>query len=107
QIAQALAAFLKLPYRATINPEEIRLEMLPAAYCRTNLVVAIRESSGENALFSPIPWTWTYLTAFNERLARTRNCGSMLPRRLRLPPCSGFLNVPLTISPKPVQVGVF
>ena len=49
QIAQALAAFLKLPYRAMINPEEIRLEMLPAAYCRTNLVVAIRESSGENA----------------------------------------------------------
>ena len=49
QIAQALAAFLKLPYRATINPEEIRLEMLPAAYCRTHLVIPIQESSGENS----------------------------------------------------------
>jgi DNA-binding response OmpR family regulator len=49
QIAQALAAFMKLPYLDKINPAEIRLEMLPVAYCRTHLVIAIHESSGENA----------------------------------------------------------
>ena len=49
QIAQALAAFLNLPYLTRINPKEIRLGMLPAAFCRTHLVIAIHESSGKNA----------------------------------------------------------
>ncbi len=70
QIAQALAAFLKLPYLAMINPEEIRLEMLPAGYCRTHLVIAIHETSGENAFVLTNPFDLDLLDSL-QRMSRS------------------------------------
>ncbi|HZC82495.1 MAG TPA: hypothetical protein VE222_12415, partial [Nitrospiraceae bacterium] len=46
----------KLPYLDRINPEEIRLGVLPAAYCRTHLVIAIHEGSVENAFVLTNPF---------------------------------------------------
>jgi CheY-like chemotaxis protein len=70
QIAQALAAFLKLPYRDKINPEEIRLGTLPVAFCRTHLVIAIHESSGENAFVLTNPFDLDLLDSL-QRLSRS------------------------------------
>ncbi|HZC80155.1 MAG TPA: response regulator, partial [Nitrospiraceae bacterium] len=56
QIAQSLAAFLTLPYLDKINPNLIRLGALPAAYCRTHLVIAIHESSGMNGFVLTNPF---------------------------------------------------
>ena len=70
QIAQALAVFLKLPYLDRINPKEIRLGTLPAAYCRTHQVIAIYESSGENAFVLTNPFDLDLLDSL-QRLSRS------------------------------------
>jgi hypothetical protein len=86
QIAQALAAFLKLPYLDKINPKEIRLGMLPAAFCRTHLVIAIHESSGENAFVLTNPFDLNILDSLQ------RVTGSDRPLRL-------YVAAPATLAP--------
>jgi two-component system, OmpR family, response regulator len=86
QIAQALAAFLKLPYLDKINPEEIRLEMLPVAFCRTHLVIAIHEASGENAFVLTNPLDLHLLDSL-QRLSRSE-------QTLRL-----YVAAPATLAP--------
>ncbi len=63
RIAQALSAFLKLPYVVQIDRDAIRLGVLPASFCKTHLVVAIREASGENAFVLSNPFDWELLDA--------------------------------------------
>lgn len=63
RIAQALAAFLQLPYLARIDQDMIRLGVLPASFCRTHQVVAVREASGENAFVLSNPFDWELLDA--------------------------------------------
>jgi CheY-like chemotaxis protein len=70
QIAQALAAFLKLPYLDRINTKEIRLGTLPVAFCRTHLVIAIHESSGVNAFVLTNPFDLDLLDSL-QRLSRS------------------------------------
>jgi CheY-like chemotaxis protein len=70
QIAQALADFLKLPYRDKINPEKIRLGVLPAVFCRHHLVIAIHESSGENAFVLTNPFDLNILDSL-QRVTRS------------------------------------
>ncbi len=70
QIAQALAAFLKLPYRDKINPEEIQLGVLPAVYCRHHLVIAIHESSVMNAFVLTNPFDLNILDSL-QRVTRS------------------------------------
>jgi len=65
QIAQALAAFLKLPYLDKINPEKIRLGVLPAAYCRTHQVIAIHASSVMNAFVLTNPFDLNLLDSLH------------------------------------------
>ena len=55
-IAQAMAAFLKLPYLATINQDAIRLGVLPASFCKAHLVVAVLDASGANAFVLSNPF---------------------------------------------------
>ncbi|HZC81598.1 MAG TPA: response regulator, partial [Nitrospiraceae bacterium] len=86
QIAQALAAFLKLPYLDRINPEEIRLGVLPAAYCRTHLVIAIHESSGENAFVLTNPFDLNLMDSL-QRVSRS-------DQTLRL-----YVATPATLAP--------
>ncbi len=40
-LAQYMAGFTGLPYSANINPEDIELGVLPAAFCRSNHVIAM------------------------------------------------------------------
>jgi len=70
KLAQALAAFLRVPYLDKINPEKIRLGVLPPAYCRTHLVVAIHESSGENAFVLSNPFDHNLLDGL-QRVTRS------------------------------------
>ncbi len=61
QMAQYIARFLKLSYLEYINPEDIRLGVLPAPFCRHNLVVPINDVSGENAFVLSNPFNWELL----------------------------------------------
>ncbi|TAL08525.1 MAG: response regulator [Nitrospirae bacterium] len=63
KIAQALAAFLKLPYLAKIDQDVIRLGVLPASFCKTHSVVAVRDASEENAFILSNPFDWELLDA--------------------------------------------
>ena len=63
RIAQALAVFLKLPYLARIGQDVIRLGVLPASFCKTHQVVAVRDPSGENAFVLSNPFDWELLDA--------------------------------------------
>lgn len=47
QMAQYIADFLKIPYTPTINMDNVELGILPAPFCRTNLIVAVRVEDEE------------------------------------------------------------
>lgn len=63
RMAHCIAVFLKLPCLDRINPEEIRLGVLPASFCKTHRVVAVRDTSGENAFVLSNPFDWELLDA--------------------------------------------
>lgn len=62
-IAQAIAAFFKMPYLARINQDTIRMGVLPASFCRVRQVVAVRDASEENAFVLSNPFDWELLDA--------------------------------------------
>ena len=61
RMAHCIAAFLKLPCLDRINPEEIRLGVLPASFCKTHLVVAVHDVDGNNAFLLSNPFDWELL----------------------------------------------
>ena len=66
RIAHALAAFLHLPYLAQISQDVIRLGVLPASFCKTRQVVAVRNASEENAFVLSNPFDWELLDALKQ-----------------------------------------
>ncbi len=61
QMAQYMAKFLRLPYLARINPEEIRLGVLPAPFCKHNLIVPVSDVSAQNGFALSNPFDWELL----------------------------------------------
>jgi type IV pilus assembly protein PilB len=61
QMAKAVAEFLGIPYRPSLNPGEILLGVLPAPFCRANLVVAVNEASGKRRFALSNPFNWELL----------------------------------------------
>ncbi|MBC8391251.1 MAG: Flp pilus assembly complex ATPase component TadA, partial [Deltaproteobacteria bacterium] len=45
KMAQYIAEFLKLPYVSHINPEDVKLGVLPTPFCKSNHVVAVNPSA--------------------------------------------------------------
>ena len=60
-MAKHIAQFLKLPYAASINADDTRLGILPAAFCRSNHVVAVNSSSVEKAFIISNPFDWNLM----------------------------------------------
>lgn len=56
QIAKMVAEFLKLPYLGSVRPEDVHLGIMPASFCRSNLVVAINDPSGETSFVLANPF---------------------------------------------------
>jgi type IV pilus assembly protein PilB len=62
-VAEALAAYLNLPLAARVNADEIRLGVLPGAFCRQNHVVALQDPSGAPSFVVSNPFHWEVLEA--------------------------------------------
>jgi len=58
QMAQHIAEFLHLPYLPLFHPEEVALGVLPAPFCKTNLVVAINATPPDHAFVLSNPFNW-------------------------------------------------
>ena len=61
KMAQYIAEFLKLPYVSHINPEDVKLGVLPTPFCKSNHVVAVNDVSAENAFVLSNPFDWYLL----------------------------------------------
>lgn len=46
KLAQLMSRFTRLPYVSNIDPEELKLGILPAAFCKLNHVVAVQGEGG-------------------------------------------------------------
>ena len=55
-LAQLMSRFTGLPYVATIDPDDIKLGVLPTAFCRLNHVVAVQDAEGKNAFIISNPF---------------------------------------------------
>ncbi len=60
-MAQYIAQFLKLPYAARINADDIQLGALPSTFCRSNHVVAVNSPSGKKAFIISNPFDWSLI----------------------------------------------
>jgi len=55
-IAQQIAKFTGLPYLSTINPESVELGTLPAAFCKSNHVVALENPEKQRSFVLSNPF---------------------------------------------------
>jgi type IV pilus assembly protein PilB len=58
QMAKYIADFLKLPYITHINPYDVRLGVLPIAFCKTNVVVALGDGRKRRIFVLSNPFNW-------------------------------------------------
>jgi type IV pilus assembly protein PilB len=58
EMAQHLAEFLHLSYLPLFRPEEVVLGVLPSPFCKTNLVVSIKEGATDHAFVLSNPFNW-------------------------------------------------
>ena len=72
QMAQYIARFLQLTYLPYINPEDVQLSVLPTPFCRTNLVLAVGDVSGEMAFVLSNPFNWELLNTLKKSSGRDR-----------------------------------
>lgn len=57
QLAKYIAEFLKLPYIDQINPDDVRMGVLPIPFCRANLVVPLKGGHDYKfAISNPFNW---------------------------------------------------
>lgn len=73
-IARAIARFLSLPFVAHIRPDEVRHDVLPGSFCRTNSVVTI-ERDGQLIFVLGNPFDWTLLQSL-ENFVRPGESGA-------------------------------
>ena len=57
-VAHFIAEFMDIPYIAQINPERVRLGILPTAFCRSNHVVTITDDNDDPAFVLSNPFDW-------------------------------------------------
>ena len=57
-IAQCIAKFLQLPYLSELSPDNLQLGILPTRFCKSNNVLALTDSFGQNALALSNPFRW-------------------------------------------------
>lgn len=67
-VARYIADFLNLPYVAQVEPDDIRLGVLSAPFCKTNHVIPVSEVYGENAFVLSNPFEWKLLDMLGELL---------------------------------------
>jgi type IV pilus assembly protein PilB len=70
QVAKMVADFLKVPYLANIKPEEVHMGILPAAFCRSNYVVAINDPAGETSFVLANPFNSELMTYIKDSLGK-------------------------------------
>ncbi|MBN2373974.1 Flp pilus assembly complex ATPase component TadA [bacterium] len=58
QMARYISDFLNRPYLAYINPDDIQLGVIPAAFSRKNFVLAITDVLGRSAYVLSNPFNW-------------------------------------------------
>ena len=58
RIAEEMAAFLRLPYRGRLRPDAVALGVLPAPFCKSNLVAAVKEDNGGRSFVVSDPLNW-------------------------------------------------
>ncbi len=69
-LAIELAEFLKIPYSSEIDPATVKLGVLPTAFCKTNGIVAVTDSSVPVAFVLSNPFNWEVLDAIRRSLER-------------------------------------
>jgi len=57
-LAHFIAEFMDIPYIAQINPERVRLGVLPTAFCKSNHVVTITDDTDDPAFLLSNPFDW-------------------------------------------------
>jgi len=67
-VARYIANFLNLTYVAQVEPEDIRIGVLSPPFCKSNHVVPVSESYGENAFVLSNPFEWKLLDMLDELL---------------------------------------
>jgi len=55
-VAQLIAEFTNLPYLGIINPNDVKLGLLPARFCKSNMVVAMNDASSDVAFVVTNPF---------------------------------------------------
>ncbi|MBW4575835.1 MAG: Flp pilus assembly complex ATPase component TadA [Aphanothece sp. CMT-3BRIN-NPC111] len=70
QIAKYVAEFLEVPYIKKIDPEYIKLGLLPPLFCKANVIVPIRSTKGGNAFILSNAFNWELLDLLNRFIER-------------------------------------
>ncbi|MDY6856081.1 MAG: ATPase, T2SS/T4P/T4SS family [Thermodesulfobacteriota bacterium] len=60
-IAKLIAQFLKLPYAAHIDSQDVQLGVLPTPFCKLNHVVAVNDVTHKRAFILSNPFGWDLL----------------------------------------------
>jgi type IV pilus assembly protein PilB len=66
KMAQAIAAFLQLPYLAQIAPEEVRPGVLSVSFCQAHLVVPLQPTSASHAFALCNPFDFDLLDTLRQ-----------------------------------------
>jgi CheY-like chemotaxis protein len=69
-LAKLVAEFLDLPYLAAIDPDKVRLGVLPAAFCNKNQVIALAGNTDRCVFALSNPFNWELL----ETLPKLAEC---------------------------------
>jgi type IV pilus assembly protein PilB len=73
-MAQYVAEFLHLPYLQHFRPDEVALGVLPPPFCRTNLVVALKEATSSDYTFAlSNPFNWELVQLLKKRQEQPRS----------------------------------
>jgi len=70
QIAEALSEFLGIPYSSEIDPQSVRLGVLPTPFCKSNNIVAVTDLGSPSAFVLSNPFDWEVLDAIRRSLER-------------------------------------
>jgi type IV pilus assembly protein PilB len=73
QIAQAMCEHLQLPYASEIDPDQAKLGVLPAAFCKSNHVVPVNDPGAPHAFVLSNPFDWEVQEAIKRVVGRGQN----------------------------------
>lgn len=67
QLAQYVAAFTRSQYMPVINPEDIKMGVLPPVFCRNNLIIPLSEINSQVPAFVLCnPFNWAFIVSLDE-----------------------------------------